>query len=61
MVRIRFGDTSPETLDSYVVVRKAEDVKQLGYRSRYSQQTAYLRSVLGEVSPRFNGVWGQGW
>lgn len=61
MTRIKFGDNSPETLRAVVVIKKAEDIKQFGYRSRYSQQTAYLRSVLGEVSPRFNGVWGQGW
>jgi hypothetical protein len=61
MVRIIFGDKSTETLRAVVVMKKAEDIKMFGYASRYTEQTAYLRSVLGEFSPVFNGVWRQGW
>ena len=61
MEKVRFGDNSPETVNGFVVVRKAEDVKHFGYASRYSQQTATLRDVLGERSSGFNGVWGQNW
>lgn len=61
MDRIRFGDNTPETMNGFVVVRKAGDIKQYGYKSRYSEQTAFLRGVLGERSPCFNEIWGQGW
>lgn len=59
--RIKFGDNSPATLRAVVVMKKAEDIKRYGYESRYAQQTAYLRDVLGERSPGFNRVWGEAW
>lgn len=61
MVRRKFGDNSPETLNGFVEVRKAEDVKRFGYRSRYSDQTAFLRSALGERGASFNRVWREEW
>jgi hypothetical protein len=61
MTKIRLGDTSPETLRAVVVMKKAEHIKMFGYGSRYSEQTAYLRDVLGERSPDFNRAWGEGW
>jgi hypothetical protein len=48
MTRIKFGDTSPETLRAVVVMKKAAHIKMFGRESRYSEQTAYLRDVLGE-------------
>jgi hypothetical protein len=61
MTRIKFGDTSPETLRAVVVMKKAEDIKMFGYASRYTEQTAYLRDVLGERGALFNRDWGEGW
>jgi hypothetical protein len=61
MTKIRFGDTSPETLRAFDVTKKAEHIKRFGYASYYSEQRAYLRDVLGERSPGFNRVWGEGW
>jgi hypothetical protein len=61
MTKIRFGDTSPETLRAFAVTKKAEHIKTFGYTSYYSEQTAYLRDMLGERSPGFNRVWGEGW
>lgn len=55
------GVDSPETMNGYVIVKKAEDIKRYGYESRYSQQTSGLRDVLNERSPCFNVVWKQGW
>jgi hypothetical protein len=61
MTRIKFGDTSPETLRAVVVMKKAAHIKMFGRESRYSEQTAYLRDVLGEHGALFNRDWGEGW
>lgn len=61
MTRIIFGDKSPETLRAVVVIKKAEDIKMFGYGSRYSEQIAYLRDVLGERGTLYNREWGEGW
>lgn len=61
MEKIRFGDNSPQTLNNFVVVRKAEDIKQYGYMSRYSEQTSILRDALNERSPCFNAAWKENW
>lgn len=61
MVRIKLGDNTPDTMNGFVVVKKAADVKRFGYGSRYSEQTAYLRDVLNERGACFNGAWRQGW
>lgn len=65
MSKIRFfGIKTPkeekQALNGFVIIRKAEDIKHYGYKSRYSEQTAFLRDVLGERSPCFNGFWGAG-
>ena len=57
----KFGDETPKTLNSFVIVRKAEDVKRFGCESRYAEQTIMLREALGERGARFNGVWRQVW
>ena len=59
--KMRFGDNSPETLRAVIVMKKAEDIKRYGYESRYTQQTAYLRDVVGERGALFNREWGETW
>lgn len=61
MTRIIFGDKSPETLRAVVVIKKAEHIKMFGYASRYTEQTAYLREVLGERGALYNREWGEAW
>lgn len=62
MTRIRFfGAVSDLDMENFAIIFKAEDIKKRGYKSRYSEQTEYLRGKLGERAAVYNDVWGRGW